>query len=241
MLQSSNYHHHQPHQANNDVDLSTLDSDDHKTRCFNLFPSIFRRQYFRHSKSDKKLTSNGEDDGDDDDDDVDDGDTDEEVCGYLNDSFIKHTNYQKSERSHIDPTPATFPFNEKCLIPGSPISPRVKNFNLDMRILVLSRNDNPYLSKQIQRSNSLASSDFDHDYFVQPTTPIVARKNRINSFNFISNGGSSSSSSHGLNLLQPEDQKNLHEQLIRSPPPNFPEKLSHFLINEDLIAERFND
>lgn len=132
-----------------------------------------------------------------------------------------------------------FPLTEKCLIPGSPISPRVKNFNLDMKILVLSRNDNPYLSKQIKRSNSLTSTDYDnHDYYFEQATPIFSRRSQ-NSRCSYPESDKNIYNSHIL-FKTNDDQKNLHDQLIRSPPPNFPEKLSHFLFNEDLIGGYFN-
>ena len=162
-----------------------------------------------------------------------------------------------------------FPITDKYLTPNSPISPRVKNFNLDMKILVLSRNDNPYLMKQLERSNSLTSNNSsittavdEQEYFAmdqQTTTtshsalhtPMFNRRNyyRINNNGY---GRSSSTSTtrqqhqqHRSTLSftfdfdnqknMNDNEKNLHEQLIRSPPPNFPEKLSHFLFTENLI------
>ncbi|KAH9522470.1 hypothetical protein DERF_006037 [Dermatophagoides farinae] len=225
-------------------------NNNEKNKCFNIWPSLFRRstylkRYKRgHSHSLEKHRSR-----------------------YYSQSFGSSLNDDNLSLSSSKPISSNvpFPITDKYLTHGSPISPRVKNFNLDMKILVLSRNDNPYLSKQLERSNSLTSNNSstvtdEQEYFAIDTphsalhTPIFNRRNyRIN------NGRSSSSTGQHQHQQQQqqhrstlsftfgydnhrdlEDGKNLHEQLIRSPPPNFPEKLSEFLFTENLIKNLNN-
>lgn len=144
-------------------------------------------------------------------------------------SFTKHYSFEMLNDDKLSSS-SPFPITDSCLIPGSPISPRVKNFNLDMKVLVLSRKDNPYLSQQIERSNSI-TSEYSNEYAL--STPILSIRKRTPSCYC----SKQSVISENIYEFKKDDNTNLHDKLIRSPPPNFPAKLSHFLFTENVLEQ----
>ncbi|KAH9405040.1 hypothetical protein TYRP_000875 [Tyrophagus putrescentiae] len=128
---------------------------------------------------------------------------------------------------------SSFPITDSCLAPGSPISPRVKNFNSDMRNLANSRRDNPFISQQIELDHQSSSE------YSDLSTPILSvRKSRPSYFNINKKATDFTSE---LFELSSDDSSNLHEKLIRSPPPHFPEKLSQFVFTESYIGQIIDD
>ncbi|XP_054168640.1 uncharacterized protein LOC128965888 [Oppia nitens] len=115
--------------------------------------------------------------------------------------------------------------NKSCFsetYPKSPISPRVKNFDSDMETLMLSRHDNPYIIQQIER---LSTKDM---------LSISGDPSPVRSIQKISLNNLESNSITDNNFMMDSEtaeafEDNLHDKLIRSPPPQFPNNLSHFL------------
>lgn len=154
-------------------------------------------------------------------------------------TFRKHCSFEVLPDHRLG---GPFPITDSCLVPGSPISPRVKNFNSDMKSLALSRSDNPFISQKMERSNSTSSSDYASDYTL--STPILSvRKNRPSYFTAKKGppGRSIQSEHHHLFEITDNEHSNLHDKLIRSPPPHFPEKLSQFLFTESYIGQIVDD
>ena len=108
------------------------------------------------------------------------------------------------------------PYN---LTPNCPVSPRVKNIREDMDALIMSRQDNPFISQQLEL---LSSAGDPETRTVSPIT-FVTQSSRDDE------DETSLLTIHDLDELEQLDQANLHEHLIRSPPPQFPQKISHFV------------
>lgn len=152
--------------------------------------------------------------------------------------FRKHCSFEVLSDDKLSIS-SSFPITDSCLAPGSPISPRVKSFNSDMRSLALSRSDNPFLSQQIERSNSTASDYSSSEYTL--STPILSVRKSRPSY-FYANKKLDLTSEHQLfDLSSTHDSSNLHEKLIRSPPPHFPEKLSQFVFTDSYIGQIIDD
>jgi len=122
-------------------------------------------------------------------------------------SFINPVAIQTSEKSSFD----------YGIPPHSPVSPRVKSIDQDIEALILSRQDNPFLTSKLEKlscSGKISSSNLALDVF--------------------SNDGKGTEifhdhSSLAMDLDDTSDNYNVHEHLIRSPPPQFPQKISHFV------------
>lgn len=108
------------------------------------------------------------------------------------------------------------PYN---LTPNCPVSPRVKNIREDMDALIMSRQDNPFISQQLEL---LSSAGDPETRTVSPIT-FVTQSSRDDE------DETSLLAIQDLDELEQLDQANLHEHLIRSPPPQFPQKISHFV------------
>ncbi|KAI1278690.1 hypothetical protein HDE_14221 [Halotydeus destructor] len=116
--------------------------------------------------------------------------------------------------------------------PNSPISPRVKNIKEDMEALLISRQDNPYISQKLEMLSSC------NDCSLSTTT-------LSNSISMSVNGDLETEQSlvamddaevaeACMGHLLDEPGLNLHEHLIRSPPPQFPQKVSHFVFPDSV-------
>lgn len=110
------------------------------------------------------------------------------------------------------------PYN---LAPNCPVSPRVKNIREDMDALIMSRQDNPFISQQLEL---LSSSSDPETRTVSPITFVTQ-----SSYEGCDDASQSLLTIHDLDDLVQLDQENLHEHMIRSPPPQFPQKISHFV------------
>ena len=110
------------------------------------------------------------------------------------------------------------PYN---LAPNCPVSPRVKNIREDMDALMMSRQDNPFISQQLEL---LSSSGDPETRTVSPITFVTQ-----SSYDGADDASQSLLAIHDLDELEQLDQENLHEHMIRSPPPQFPQKISHFV------------
>ncbi|KAI2797408.1 hypothetical protein BLOT_015502 [Blomia tropicalis] len=205
-----------------------------KRNCFNMFPALFRRK----STTTRPRSANN--------------------CSrthgiirngnhYRSTEMLTH-NYNDESTYHNlcnTNTSPIFPITDSCLIPGSPISPHVKNFNSDMRQLAISRADNPYISEQMERSNSTTSDYLTADYGHSSTTPILSLR-RNHNYNYFTHKRPSltelcfeqtTDDDDELECLNngygnEENSHNLHDKLIRSPPPNFPDNINQFLFTD---------
>lgn len=110
------------------------------------------------------------------------------------------------------------PYN---LAPNCPVSPRVKNIREDMDALIMSRQDNPFISQQLEL---LSSAGDPETRTVSPITFVTQ-----SSYDGADDASQSLLTIHDLDELEQLDQENLHEHMIRSPPPQFPQKISHFV------------
>lgn len=110
------------------------------------------------------------------------------------------------------------PYN---LAPNCPVSPRVKNIREDMDALIMSRQDNPFISQQLEL---LSSASDPETRTVSPITFVTQ-----SSYEGCDDASQSLLTIHDLDDLEQLDQENLHEHMIRSPPPQFPQKISHFV------------
>jgi hypothetical protein len=109
------------------------------------------------------------------------------------------------------------------ILPKSPISPRVKNIDRDMEALTLSRQDNPYIMQQLERLS--VTNEYLTELSISTHSSPARSVQRIS----ISTNDQHITSD-GNFIMDCEDfDDNLHDKLIRSPPPNFPQKLSLFV------------
>lgn len=121
---------------------------------------------------------------------------------------------------------------DSVMLMSSPVSPRVKNIKQDMEALLISRQDNPYISQKLELLSN--SADFQS-------------LSNLNSSSLIQ--VSIEDSEQGLismdydvmddelaftSAILDEPGLNLHEHLIRSPPPQFPQKVSHFVFPDTI-------
>ncbi|XP_053202661.1 uncharacterized protein LOC128387478 [Panonychus citri] len=101
--------------------------------------------------------------------------------------------------------------------PHSPVSPRVKNINEDMEALTLSRQDNPFIVSKLEK---LSSSE---EWLSSNSSSLTIQQELLSP-------SSCSSSTFNMEIEEiTSDVSNVHEHLIRSPPPQFPTKLAHFV------------
>lgn len=107
------------------------------------------------------------------------------------------------------------PYN---LTPNCPVSPRVKNIREDMDALIMSRQDNPFISQQLEL---LSSAGDPETRTVSPITFVTQSSRDEDETSLLT--------IQDLDELEQLDRANLHEHLIRSPPPQFPQKISHFV------------
>lgn len=90
-----------------------------------------------------------------------------------------------------------------------------------MDALIMSRQDNPFISQQLEL---LSSSSDPETRTVSPITFVTQ-----SSYEGCDDASQSLLTIHDLDDLEQLDQENLHEHMIRSPPPQFPQKISHFV------------
>ncbi|RWS13586.1 uncharacterized protein B4U79_01849 [Dinothrombium tinctorium] len=107
--------------------------------------------------------------------------------------------------------------NDYKFAPLSPVSPRVKNIDADMEALTLSRNDNPFIQQKLEKLS--ASGDL--------------LSNSSLTLNISQNVDGNAEFEQSLISIDGDDisetDTNVHQYLIRSPPPQFPQKFSHFI------------
>jgi len=135
--------------------------------------------------------------------------------------------------------------------PNSPVSPRVHNLKEDMDILTLSRHDNPYISSKLEEiSNAFCGSALDSQDIMSLRQSTASPNSAHLSvcYNNRSSLGDASQSllwtdddameavevtatKSSLELFE-DDGTNLHDHLIRSPPPQFPTHISAFVFPE---------
>lgn len=128
------------------------------------------------------------------------------------------------------------------LVSNSPISPRIKSIDEDIEALTLSRQDNPYIQNKLEKLSHY--SGVNHDIlsisnlslygntsaFVNSTNTLNQLSHHSNALSQQANKTPSISSEELdeiLNFASKED--NLHQHLIRSPPPDFPLNFSSFI------------
>ena len=112
-------------------------------------------------------------------------------------------------------------------LPKSPISPRIKNIREDMEALMLSRHDNPYIMHQLERL-STKDSDILGDSIVSAHSSPARNMNKASVSNLNVNGSAESNFIMDSDVVDCHDD-NLHDKLIRSPPPQFPKNMSLFV------------
>ena len=116
--------------------------------------------------------------------------------------------------------------------PNSPVSPRVKNIKEDMEALLISRQDNPYICSKIELLSSSGADNYIstssltlHSSLMQVSVNIEdTSQSLISMEDDVADEELAFSSA-----ILDEPGINLHEHLIRSPPPQFPQKVSHFV------------
>lgn len=123
------------------------------------------------------------------------------------------------------------PESHNLFPPNSPVSPRVKNIKEDMEALILSRQDNPYLLSKLENCSNAGDVGTSSNLTISissncrsppdPSLDLVMNNNALD-YSFISMDLD--------DLPEPNiTQSDLHDHLIRSPPPQFPQKISHFV------------
>ena len=139
--------------------------------------------------------------------------------------------------SSVPFTPYNFPAN-------APVSPRVHDLKQDMDILTMSRNDNPYILSKIEQMSRSFGPNGSGDLMTlrqQFTSPDCIQYD----VNCRNNRDSMDDASQSLLWSEDEgkdgrisddvlevDDTNLHQHLIRSPPPSFPTNISAFIFPE---------
>lgn len=129
------------------------------------------------------------------------------------------------------------------LISNSPISPRVKSIDEDIEALTLSRQDNPYIQNKLEKLSQY--SGVNYDILSISNLSLNGNSNFVNSTNTLNNQSTTHSSQFSqsnkvssisseeldeiLNFSKSNKDENLHEHLIRSPPPDFPLNFSSFI------------
>ena len=113
------------------------------------------------------------------------------------------------------------------ILPKSPISPRVKNIQEDMEALMLSRQDNPYIMQQLERLSTKESELF-------AELQVSANSSPARTIHKLSITNLEPNPTFDSNFIMDSDisdsfDYNLHDKLIRSPPPQFPKNLSLFV------------
>lgn len=141
-------------------------------------------------------------------------------------SYVKQPGASSSSNSNLT---VTYHF-----APNTPVSPRVRSINDDMEALIISRQDNPFLSQKLELLSSsceeelLTSSSFgdsaghkstvvDQDLASQALICYEEENEDLDELDF------------PKTLSLKGGAIDLHEHLIRSPPPQFPQRLSHFV------------
>lgn len=129
------------------------------------------------------------------------------------------------------------------LVSNSPISPRIKSIDEDVEALTLSRQDNPYIQNKLEKLSHY--SGVNHDILSIFNLSLYGNSNFVNSTNTLNQSGqtnqlgqqtnqtpsiSSEELDEILNLGNRSNKEdNLHQHLIRSPPPDFPVNFSSFI------------
>ncbi|XP_067124408.1 uncharacterized protein [Centruroides vittatus] len=101
----------------------------------------------------------------------------------------------------------------------SPVSPRVRSLEEDMEALRLSRQDNPYIQQKLE-SYSLYG---DSRGSISPSS-VYSSLQKHDEEKLVSEEFEDL-------IIKEENEQNLHEHLIRSPPPKFPKKMSQFVFH----------
>ena len=126
------------------------------------------------------------------------------------------------------------------LVSNSPISPRIKDIDEDIERLTLSRQDNPYIQNKLEKLSHY--SGVNHDILSISNLSLYGNSNFVNSTNTLNNLNQSGHSlgqnktpsisseelDEILNSGRSNKEDNLHQHLIRSPPPDFPQNFSSF-------------
>lgn len=133
------------------------------------------------------------------------------------------------------------------LVSNSPISPRIKSIDEDVEALTLSRQDNPYIQNKLEKLSHYSGGN--HDILsIFNLSLNGGNSNFVNSTNTLNNLNQSgpanqlgqqanqtpSISSEELDEIlnfgnRSNKDDNLHQHLIRSPPPDFPVNFSSFI------------
>ncbi|CAG2173277.1 unnamed protein product [Oppiella nova] len=121
--------------------------------------------------------------------------------------------------------------NKSCysdILPNSPISPRVKNIHSDMEALMLSRHDNPYIMQQLERLSTRDAAELYAEMNVSGHPSPARSLHKISFTNLEANPTTDTNSMMDSDISDTYID-NLHDKLIRSPPPQFPKNLSLFI------------
>lgn len=101
----------------------------------------------------------------------------------------------------------------------SPVSPRVRSLEEDMEALRLSRQDNPYIQQKLESYSLYGESRGS----ISPSS-VYSSSQRHDEEKLVSEEFEDL-------IIREENEQNLHEHLIRSPPPQFPKKMSQFVFH----------
>lgn len=114
------------------------------------------------------------------------------------------------------------------MIMSSPVSPRVKNIKQDMEALLISRQDNPYISQKLELLST--ATDFQSTSHLSSASMVQINVHDDSEQGLISMDFDVVDDELAFtSAILDEPGLNLHEHLIRSPPPQFPQKVSHFV------------
>ena len=131
------------------------------------------------------------------------------------------------------------------LVSNSPISPRIKSIDEDIEALTLSRQDNPYIQNKLEKLSHY--SGVNHDILSISNLSLYGNSSFVTSTNTLNNLNQSGQSNQLsqqanktpsisseeldeiLNFGRSNREDNLHQHLIRSPPPDFPMNFSAFI------------
>lgn len=117
--------------------------------------------------------------------------------------------------------------------PNSPVSPRVKSIKDDMEALIISRQDNPFLTHRLELLSSCGDGDLSSSSDLSSFSPQRHSENieqdASQSLLAMEEDFETDNAMHHIPELLDGPDLDLHERLIRSPPPQFPTNLSNFL------------
>ena len=141
---------------------------------------------------------------------------------------------QANNPSSSHHTPLFVPFqqlNRKSIDygipPHSPVSPRVKNLDEDLEALTISRGDNPYILSRLEQ----IFNSKDNLTATEMTINVIpdGERSLITMGKDCVDGSQEETLQQQSSLQQQPSDNNVHQHLIRSPPPQYPQKLSHFV------------